>query len=142
MARLLDMGVEDYLITSTVNGILGQRLVRRLCAQCKTAYPAPPELRPKLASLFEQPLSEPVQLYRANGCDACSGTGFFGRLVIAEVLHMTDPLRKAVLAHATASEIRKLAVAEGMHTMYDDGLVKSVKGLTTLQEVIRATEAL
>jgi len=62
--------------------------------------------------------------------------------VIAEVLHMTDALRKAVLAHATASEIRNLAVAEGMHTMYDDGLSKSLKGLTTVQEVIRATEAL
>ncbi len=142
VARLLDMGVEDYLITSTVNGILGQRLVRRLCDACKSPYPAPLELLPRLRAVGEGPLEGPVQLYRANGCDACSGTGFFGRLVIAEVLHMTDALRKAVLAHATASEIRNLAVAEGMHTMYDDGLSKSLKGLTTVQEVIRATEAL
>jgi general secretion pathway protein E len=142
VARLLDMGVEAYLITSTVNGIVGQRLVRRLCAHCKSPYPAPPELEPQLAKLLRGASGEALQLYRARGCEACSGTGFFGRLVIAEVLHMTDPLRKAVLAHATASEIRKLAASEGMHTMYDDGLVKSAKGLTTLQEVIRATEAL
>jgi general secretion pathway protein E len=142
VARLLDMGVEDYLITSTVNGIVGQRLVRRLCSQCKSPYPAPQELLPKLAAVSEASLVEPVLLYQANGCEACGGTGFFGRLVIAEVLHMTDPLRRAVLSHSTASEIRKLATAEGMHTIHDDGINKALKGLTTLQEVIRATEAL
>ena len=142
VARLLDMGVEGYLITSTVNGIVGQRLVRRLCTHCKTAYPAPVDLLPKLAEVTDGPLAEPVQLYRPNGCDACAGTGFFGRLVIAEVLHMTDAVRKAVLAQVTASEIRKLAISEGMHTMYGDGLRKAMQGLTTVQEVIRATEQL
>ncbi|RKT44085.1 type II secretion system ATPase GspE [Thiocapsa rosea] len=139
VTRLLEMGVEDYLLTSTINGILAQRLVRKLCPHCQEAYPAIPELAVRFAAIGAAP--EDVELHRAVGCDACNGTGYRGRLVITEVLLMTDQIRKAVLNHATATEIRRIAVAEGMETMYLDGLRKALDGRTTIEEVLRVAEA-
>ena len=138
VTRLLDMGVEDYLLTSTVNGILAQRLVRRLCPHCCQTYRALPELATRFAHMAG--VSERVELYRATGCDACNGTGYRGRLVIAEVLLVSDQIRRAVLAHATATEIRHIAVSEGMETMYQDGLRKALDGRTTIEEVLRVAE--
>ncbi|SDX15267.1 type II secretion system ATPase GspE [Thiocapsa roseopersicina] len=139
VTRLLEMGVEDYLLTSTINGILAQRLVRKLCPYCQVSYPAIPELAVRFAAIGAAP--EDVELHRAAGCDACNGTGYRGRLVITEVLLMTDHIRKAVLNHATATEIRRIAVAEGMETMYLDGLRKALDGRTTIEEVLRVAEA-
>jgi general secretion pathway protein E len=136
--RLLDMGVEDYLLTSTVNGILAQRLVRGLCPQCKEAYePIPEEVEKlQLAPLFG---SGPRRLYRPVGCPNCAGTGYIGRLGIMEVMPMTDALRSQIMRHAVSGEIRRQAVAEGMRTMYEDGLLKAVAGVTTIDEVLRVT---
>jgi general secretion pathway protein E len=139
VTRLLEMGVEDYLLTSTINGILAQRLVRKLCPHCRESYPAIPELAARFATIGAAP--EDVELHRAVGCDACNGTGYRGRLVITEVLLMTDQIRKAVLNHATATEIRRIAVVEGMETMYLDGLRKALDGRTTIEEVLRVAEA-
>lgn len=139
VTRLLEMGVEDYLLTSTINGILAQRLVRKLCPHCREPYEALPELAGRFASIGTT--TEAVRLYRACGCEACNNTGYRGRLVITEVLVMSDQIRKAVLAHATATEIRRIAVAEGMETMYQDGLRKSLDGRTTIEEVLRVAEA-
>ncbi|PQJ96267.1 type II secretion system ATPase GspE [Chromatium okenii] len=138
VTRLLDMGVEDYLLTSTINGILAQRLVRRLCPQCRQAYRALPELAERFAHMAG--VSGAVDLHRASGCEACNDSGYRGRLVITEVLLMTDQIRKAVLAHATATEIRRIAVSEGMETMYQDGLRKALDGRTTIEEVMRVAE--
>ncbi|MFD2112804.1 type II secretion system ATPase GspE [Thiorhodococcus fuscus] len=138
VTRLLDMGVEDYLLTSTINGILAQRLVRRLCPHCRAPYPAVRELAERFGHMHTD--SEPLELFRAVGCDACNGTGYHGRLVITEVLTMSDRIRKAVLAHATATEIRQIAMTEGMVTMYQDGLRKSLDGRTTIEEVLRVAE--
>ncbi len=134
VTRLLDMGVEDYLLTSTVNGILAQRLVRRLCPHCREAYLPLPELAAKFARLAG---GGAVRLYRALGCDQCNGTGYRGRLVITEVLLMSDRVRQAVLRHATAGEIQRIAIDEGMIPMYDDGLRKALDGRTTVEEVMR-----
>ncbi|TCT20178.1 type II secretion system protein E (GspE) [Thiobaca trueperi] len=139
VTRLLDMGVEDYLLTSTINGILAQRLVRRLCPHCRESYHALPELAERFASMAGG--STQIDLHRAVGCDECNGTGYRGRLVITEVLLMTDSIRQAVLAHATATEIRRIAVTEGMETMYQDGLRKALDGRTTIEEVLRVAEA-
>ncbi|WP_296697315.1 GspE/PulE family protein, partial [Thiocapsa sp. UBA6158] len=139
VTRLLEMGVEDYLLTSTINGILAQRLVRKLCPHCRESYPAIPELAVRFSAIGAAP--DDVELHRAVGCDACNGTGYRGRLVITEVLLMTDQIRKAVLNHATATEIRRIAVAEGMETMYLDGLRKALDGRTTIEEVLRVAEA-
>ena len=138
VTRLLDMGVEDYLLTSTVNGILAQRLVRRLCPHCREPYSPRPELAARFDRLGHPPGG--ITLYRPVGCEQCNGTGYRGRLVISEVLLMTDPIRKLVLGHATATEIQKAATAEGMATMYEDGLRKSLDGRTTVEEVLRVAE--
>ena len=136
--RLLDMGVEDYLLTSTVNGILAQRLVRGLCPDCKEAYEPLPEVieEMQLAPLFGE---GPRQLYRPVGCPNCAGSGYIGRLGIMEIMPMTDPLRSLIMRHAVAGDLRKLAIAEGMRTMYEDGLMKAVAGITTVDEVLRVT---
>lgn len=139
VTRLLEMGVEDYLLTSTINGIVAQRLVRRLCPHCRQAYRALPELAERFAHTAG--VSGAVDLHRAVGCALCNDSGYRGRLVITEVLLMTDQIRKAVLAHATATEIRRLAVVEGMETMYQDGLRKALDGRTTIEEVLRVAAA-
>jgi general secretion pathway protein E len=140
VTRMLDMGVEDYLLTSTVNGILAQRLVRRLCSHCGQPYTAQPDLAAKLAQVAGPGAAGPITLRRAVGCDQCGGTGYRGRLVIAEVLLMSDGIRQAVLRHATATEIQRIAIGEGMVTMYDDGLRKALEGRTTVEDVFRVAE--
>jgi general secretion pathway protein E len=136
--RLLDMGVEDYLLTSTVIGILAQRLVRTLCPHCKEPYAALPEVVAELG-LARFSSGPEITLHHARGCPQCAQTGYTGRIGIYEVLPMTDPLRSLVMKHATATELRDEAVREGMRTMYEDGLRKAVQGVTTLEEVLRVT---
>ncbi|HHJ39170.1 MAG TPA: type II secretion system protein GspE [Methylothermaceae bacterium] len=139
VTRLLDMGLEDYLITSTVNGILGQRLVRRLCDHCKEAYPVMPEVIEETGMakfLFQG--QKPV-LYKPVGCEHCNGIGYRGRQAIMEFLVMSDEIRRLVLNHAQAREIEQTAINEGMLTMYQDGLQKALAGKTTLEEVLRVT---
>lgn len=136
--RLLDMGVDDYMLTSTVNGILAQRLVRRLCPDCSEEAPVPDELREELARVPSAE-AEGIRFRRPVGCDACAHTGYLGRLAIVEFLVMTEDLRGLVMRHATAGEIARHARADGMRTMYEDGLDKVVRGLTTLEEVLRVT---
>ena len=136
--RLLDMGVEDYLLTSTIVGIQAQRLVRTLCPQCKQPYTALPELveQMRLNKFSKEP---EITLWHAKGCSYCANTGYIGRISIMEVLPMTDSLRSLVMKHATATELRAEAVREGMLTMYEDGLRKALKGVTTFEEVLRVT---
>jgi general secretion pathway protein E len=136
--RLLDMGVEDYLLTSTVIGILAQRLVRTLCALCKEPYPALVELVEQMHLRKFVP-EGPITLWHARGCPACSQTGYTGRVSILEMLPMTDALRSLVMRHATSTELRAQALAEGMLSMYDDGLRKALRGVTTFEEVLRVT---
>jgi general secretion pathway protein E len=139
VTRLLDMGVDDYLLTSTINGILAQRLVRRLCPACRERYQPLPELAVKFLRLRTLDDGD-LHLYRPVGCGRCDGTGYLGRMVIAEVLLMSDGIRQAVLARSTATDIQRQAVAEGMLSMYDDGLRKALDGLTTIEEVMRVAE--
>ncbi|MDD5461099.1 MAG: type II secretion system ATPase GspE [Methylococcales bacterium] len=138
ITRLLDMGLEEYLLTSTVNGILAQRLVRKLCPVCKEGYKPPPELVKELRLNRFAPESE-IVLYKPAGCSACAGMGYRGRLAIIEFLPMTDPIRKLIMAHEEAGAIQKLAIEEGMETLYENGLVKVIQGITTLEEVLRVT---
>ena len=138
VTRLLDMGLEEYLLTSTVNGILAQRLVRKLCPVCKEAKIAEPELVKELRLDRFSSQSE-IKIYKPVGCVDCAGTGYRGRMAIIEFLPMTDPIRKLIMAHEEAGTIQKLAVSEGMQTLYENGLVKVVEGTTTLEEVMRVT---
>lgn len=140
VTRLLDMGLEEYLLTSTVNGILAQRLVRKLCPLCKQAYHPPAELVEDLQLRRFVPTGD-IVFYKPVGCSLCSDMGYRGRLAIIEFLPMTDPIRKLIMTHAEAGVIQKLAIAEGMSTMYENGLVKVAQGITTLEEVLRVTTA-
>jgi general secretion pathway protein E len=136
--RLLDMGVDDYLLTSTVIGILAQRLVRKLCPHCKEPYEALPEMVTQLG-LTKFTGGGDVTLYHARGCAHCSNTGYMGRFCILEMLPMSDPLRSLVMKHATSSELKAEAQREGMVSMYEDGMRKAIGGLTTFEEVLRVT---
>jgi len=136
--RLLDMGVDDYLLTSTVNGILAQRLVRTLCTHCSEAHPALPEVVEEM-QLQRYTNAHPVMLYRAVGCAECGNTGYSGRVSIVELLVMSDTIRSMVMRHVTSGEVRQQAISDGMQTMYENGLSKAVAGITTIEEVLRVT---
>jgi general secretion pathway protein E len=138
ITRMLDMGVEDYLLTSTVNGILAQRLVRRLEPNHAERYLASAEEVEKFGLRRLQPQGD-IYLYRAMP-SAISPTGYLGRTTIMEFLVMNDALRKLVMQHAGMGEIEAAARAQGMRTMYEDGLMKALQGLTTIEEVLRVTE--
>jgi general secretion pathway protein E len=138
VSRLLDMGVQDYLLTSTLNGVVAQRLVRRLCGHCREPYGALPELVEQMR-LERFAAGDGLTLYRAPGCERCNGTGFLGRTAIAEMLVINDPLRRQILRHAEAHELQRVAIAEGMETMYENGIRAALKGVTSIEEVLRVT---
>ncbi len=138
ITRLLDMGVEDFLLTSTINGITAQRLVRTICDRCREPIEVLPEIVEQF-SLENYTGGDAVTLYHGRGCEHCSGTGYRGRTSILEVLDMTDPIRSLVLRRSEAQEIRRAAVEQGMETMHQDGLAKALSGVTTLDEVLRVT---
>jgi len=138
VTRLLDMGIEDYLLTSTVNGIAAQRLVRTLCDQCKEPFTALPELVSELG-IGHLAEGRDVTLYRARGCEHCDGVGYRGRTTILELLPMSDPIRRVILKHADASKMHAVAVECGMVTMYEHGMRKAIAGVTTVDDVVRVT---
>ncbi|MBV8536579.1 MAG: Flp pilus assembly complex ATPase component TadA, partial [Alphaproteobacteria bacterium] len=138
ITRLLDMKVEDYLVTSTVNGVMAQRLVRRLCEACRKPRPLLPEMIQRLGIAPFLNGQEPM-LYEAAGCEQCHGSGYRGQIAVIEVLVVSDAIRRLVLNHAEAREIQRVAIEEGMRTMYQDGLLKALDGVTTIEEVLRVT---
>ncbi len=169
LPRLLDMDIEPFLIASTVKAVIGQRLVRRLCQSCRQAYTPSqeelnyitqmfnitPESMPHLHELEEQAASESiggdtpmgttdatiVQLWKPSpeGCDECGHNGFKGRVGIYEVLGISVAIQKMITANATSNDIQEQAISEGMITMQMDGLIKSFRGITTIEEILRAT---
>jgi general secretion pathway protein E len=138
ITRLLDMGVQDFLLTSTVNGVAAQRLVRTLCPRCRQPYRAMPELVEQLG-LRRYAGSGEITLWQPRGCEACSGTGFYGRTSIFETLVVSDTIRRLVLRHAESNELQRAAVEESMRTMYEDGMMKALAGETTIEEVLKVT---
>ena len=138
VTRLLDMGIEDYLITSTVSGVLAQRLVRTLCRTCREPIEPPDVLRAVIAARKQR--GEMGQMYRAVGCPDCRGTGYRGRTVIAELMIFDGPLRQKVLSHADAAQLRAAAIEGGMQTLYDNGLGRVFAGITSYDEVLRVAQ--
>ncbi|MCK5807736.1 type II secretion system ATPase GspE [bacterium] len=136
--RLIDMGIEPFLISSTVIGILAQRLVRKLCPVCREKY-YPDELVLQELGLDAQEYKN-QPFYKPVGCEKCANTGYIGRIGIFEMLPMDDAIRKAVIAHADASEIRKVAAGNGMLSLREDGALKAIKGLTSPEEVLIKTQ--
>lgn len=139
ITRLLDMGVDDYLLTSTVVGVVAQRLIRRLCNHCKQAYEPAQELRQKL---FGKSLASTTahSIYKATGCNQCAQTGYRGRSVIFEYLEMSDDIRSLVLAHADATTIEQACIANGVESLQENGYAKVRSGQTSIEEVLRVAQ--
>jgi type IV pilus assembly protein PilB len=171
LPRLLDMGIEPFLIASTVKAVVGQRLVRRLCMTCRQSYTPDQDEIATVTRLFNLPADKDFgyihlletqaiaqsvggdtpestdqttikTLWKATqgGCDECSHTGYKGRIGIYEVLGNTIPIQKLIISNATSNQIQELAIKEGMVTMQTDGLIKALRGNTTVEEVLRATK--
>ena len=140
ITRLRDMGVEDYLLTAVLRGVMGQRLVRRLCDDCKQEVAAPPELisRFRLDARTER---RPITLFHAVGCGQCRDTGYRGRQAIAEFLAPDAEIERLIFARTDHSAIERAAVAAGMVTMFDAGLDAALAGTTTLEEVARSVRS-
>jgi len=137
ISRLLDMGVEDYLLSSTIAGIVSQRLVRNLCTACRQ----PTAMRPEWAAEFRAAgLAPRATIYEAKGCAACNGSGFKGRSVVCEILVPDEALRKQIIEHASASQIHATATAQGMESLRRNGLRKVLEGITTIGEISRVAE--
>jgi len=134
--RFLDMGAEDFLLASTLNVIVAQRLVRKICSSCITNYSPDIAIRKKLSKDLGVNLQE-QKFYKGQGCDKCNKKGYTGRIGIYEALAVTEQIRALITQKATSEVIQKAAVDEGMVTMLQDGLDKVASGLTTIEEVIR-----
>jgi type II secretory ATPase GspE/PulE/Tfp pilus assembly ATPase PilB-like protein len=139
ITRLLDMGIEPFLVASSVEGIVAQRLVRGLCKACRQPV--------EVDEAFLREHSFPVErlategpVYEAVGCDECRGNGYKGRTGIFEILPVTDEVRPLIIAHASASDIKQAALETGMKTLREDGWDKVLAGVTTIDEILRVTE--
>lgn len=138
--RMMNMGIEPFLMCASVIAIIGQRLVRQVCSDCKESYGIPKELIEKLG-IPRLTKSKEIKFYRGKGCSHCFNTGYRGRVVISELLFLTPKVKELVLAHVGEFKIKEAGRADGMTTMREDGLKKALAGLTTLEEVLRVTAA-
>ncbi len=137
--RLIEMGIEPFLVTSSLSGVLAQRLARRLCTHCKEAYePTEADVIAAGWSMAEvEDIGGMSKVYRAVGCSACSQTGYRGRKALAELLPMTEEIERMIIEGGSVEEIHRLAVSQGMSTLRQSGLLKAIEGETTLEEVLR-----
>lgn len=142
--RFIDMKIEPFLVASTVNVIIGQRLVRKICANCRVSYTL--KLN-ELIKLFPEVIikkyfgeTSEIRMYQGKGCSICHLTGYIGRVGIFEVLEITEKIRTLITTKVDSDVIRKKAIEEGMSTMFEDGLSKIQQGITTVEEVLRATK--
>ena len=137
IARLLDLGLEPFLVTATLEGVVAQRLVRKICTKCKTPY------KPALEQLMELELTEEdvkgQTFYYGKGCDTCNNTGYKGRMGIFEIMTFDDDIRDMIVKHASTQKLRVEARKRGMRTLRDSGLLAIFEGLTTIDEVVRET---
>lgn len=138
VTRLLDMGIEDYLLSSTLNGILAQRLVRKLCPHCKEAYALDTKIAEEVSAYLETP-SKALTVYKAHGCPECDSVGYKGRVAIFEYLEITDTIKHLINKSANDNDLYRAALNEGMIPIRIDGLLKAIDGVTSVEEVIRVT---
>jgi general secretion pathway protein E len=143
VTRLRDMGLEDYLISAVLRGVLAQRLVRRLCERCRTHDPMPAELVRRFGIDLRPTVTHggALRLYRAVGCSHCRNTGYRGREAITELLVPDEAIRQLIIARTDHQQIERAAVAAGMRTMWQAGLDAALAGRTTIEEVMRGIQA-
>lgn len=145
LTRLTDIGIEPYIISSTVNLIIAQRLVRKICPKCIESYEISPKkleslLSKDLISKFSKTKKGNICLFKGRGCPVCQQTGYLGRVGIFELLEITDSIKKLVMEKSNASQIKKEALKSGMVSMIEDGIKKAENGLTTIEEIIKAVK--
>jgi type IV pilus assembly protein PilB len=144
LPRFLEMKIEPYIIASTVNVIVAQRLVRRICLRCMVSYEMSvadiSQVLPKEMVLKHSQGKDKLRLYKGSGCSVCHGSGYQGRICIFEVLEVTPAIQQMVTSKATANELKSKAIEEGMHTMIEDGFTKALLGLTSFDEILAATK--
>jgi general secretion pathway protein E len=138
ITRLIDMGIEPFLITSSVLAIIAQRLVRTICPSCKQPAEVSNECMKDLC-VTEEDLKE-ATLFTGQGCDKCMQTGFYGRTGIYEILKISESIKKKIISTSDANAIKEAAVLEGMRTLREDGSEKIMKGITTPEEILRVTQ--
>ncbi len=138
ITRLVDIGVQPFLVASSVNGIMAQRLVRKVCPKCRQRYEPPAHI---LQGLGLRPdIVKKANFMRGKGCTYCAKTGYRGRMAIFELMVMSSQIREMTFKGEATQVIRKVARKQGMRTLFEDGMIKSLKGLTTLDEVLRITQ--
>ena len=139
ISRLMNMGIEPFLVATSVNLIQAQRLIRRICKDCKQEHPTPPEAMIEVGFTAEE--AKKLKTYKGKGCSTCNNTGYKGRIGLYEVLEVTDEIRELILIGASALELRKKAIDDGMLSLRESGLHKIRQGVTTIEEVVRETVA-
>ena len=139
ISRLMNMGIEPFLVATSVNLIQAQRLIRRVCKDCKKEHHTPPEALIEVG--FSAAESKDLKLFKGKGCSTCNHTGYKGRIGLYEVMEVTDEIRELILIGASALELRKKAIEDGMITLRESGLHKIRAGVTTIEEVVRETVA-
>jgi type IV pilus assembly protein PilB len=139
ISRLMNMGIEPFLVATSVNLIQAQRLIRRVCSECKSEHPTPAEALIEVGFTKEE--AKQVKIYKGKGCAKCNNTGYKGRVGLYEVMEITDDIRELILIGASALELRKRAIEQGMLTLRQSGLMKIKNGITTIEEVVRETVA-
>jgi general secretion pathway protein E len=138
LVRLIDMGIEPFLVASSLTVVLAQRLVRTICPGCKESYEPSAVEESYFSSYISRPSS--LRLYRGKGCDKCKGNGYFGRIGIFELLVIDNDIRPMITDKMDSQSIKNEAVSRGMKTLRQDGIEKVVSGVTTLEEVLRVTQ--
>ena len=137
LPRLLDMGIDAYLVASTVNIAIGQRLIRKICADCKVEHPLGDAEFESLKEILPERAKQHAVFFEGKGCETCGGSGYKGRTGVNEVLVVDQEIREAILRKASASLIRDIAIKNGMSPMFEEGFNKALRGETTIAEILR-----
>ena len=135
VTRMVDMGIEPFLVSSSVIGVVAQRLIRLLCTRCRESYVPPAEVIARYG--LAGPDDPPPTLYRAKGCEACNSIGYKGRIGLFEIMVMDDDVRNLVVKEVASDVIKRAGVAAGMRTLQQDGISKVLNGMTSLEEMLR-----
>ncbi|OGH14076.1 MAG: hypothetical protein A2687_02315 [Candidatus Levybacteria bacterium RIFCSPHIGHO2_01_FULL_38_26] len=142
LPRLIDLGAQSFLLASTMNAVLGQRIVRIICDHCKESYIPLPQIVDEMKNVLQKlfPSNKEIKLYKGKGCDECGSSGYLGRIGIFETLPVSEKIIKLISENADSGTIERQAISEGMITMKQDGYLKALGGVTTIEEVIRVAQ--